>query len=63
MPTPEREARMETVSNVAAGLTALRALRRAVPALDAWATDVRRDALLTVSAQEGVLPDTDTEVS
>ena len=48
---------------VAAGLTALRALRRAVPALDAWATDVRRDALLTVSAQEGVLPDTDTEVS
>ncbi|MBX6752209.1 MAG: hypothetical protein IRY85_21540 [Micromonosporaceae bacterium] len=51
---------------VVAGLTALRALRRAVPALDAWATtmpDVRKDALLTVTAQEGVLPDPETEVS
>jgi 4-hydroxy-3-methylbut-2-enyl diphosphate reductase len=54
---------------VGAGLAALRALRRAVPALDAWAdaattaSDVRKDALLTVPAQEGVLPDAETEVS
>jgi Nucleoside phosphorylase len=48
---------------VVAGLTALRALRRAVPILDCWVSDVRKDALLTASAQEGVLPDTETEVS
>lgn len=54
---------------VVGGLAALRALRRAVPALDSWASaattasDARKDALLTVTAQEGVLPDAETEVS
>jgi len=54
---------------VVAGLAALRTLRCAVPALDGWAaaavtaSAVRTDALLTINAQEGVLPDPETEVS
>jgi len=54
---------------VVAGLAALRTLRGTVPALDGWAaaamtaSAVRTDALLTANAQEGVLPDPETEVS